>query len=449
MAVAVQTAQIWRNFLCVFAQDHPDFRLQELLSLASISKCQIKFDPTSYSVENPFLVVQLQSEECARKISSRAMLIKSMFELWGWGRDYSELETSISQEFPSQRMEPYTRNDYTFKVIGSGFSKKCTMERQKEIYKKLSFLPLNGKVDVKNPTHEFYILEDYGDHPNTAPEDPLRVFFGRLIARGQRHLIKHYAVKDRVFIGNTSMDAQLSLIMANQAQVKTGSLVFDPFAGTGSVLVACAHHGGHVMGADIDKILLHGRGYSSRAGARKFRARGESVRANLRQYGLEALYLDMLIADAAQCVWREGELFDAIVTDPPYGVREGARKIGSKRATPNSITPERAEGHIPAVRTYNLSDVYSDLVHFAARFLVMGGRLVYWVPGVKAEFSRELLPSHPCMELVCVSEQPLQTLVGRWLITMEKTAQWTPQADRVDLSSVELYENFRKKYFAK
>ncbi len=84
---------------------------------------------------------------------------------------------------------------------------------------KLSFLPLNGKVDVKNPTHEFYILEDYGDHPNTAPEDPLRVFFGRLIARGQRHLIKHYAVKDRVFIGNTSMDAQLSLIMANQAQV--------------------------------------------------------------------------------------------------------------------------------------------------------------------------------------------------------------------------------------
>ncbi len=44
-------------------------------------------------------------------------------------------------------------------------------------------------------------------------------------------------------------------------------------------------------------------------------ARGESVRANLKQYGLEALYLDMLIADAAQCVWRDGELFDAIVTD--------------------------------------------------------------------------------------------------------------------------------------
>lgn len=43
--------------------------------------------------------------------------------------------------------------------------------------------------------------------------------------------------------------------------------------------------------------------------------KGESVRANLRQYGLEAFYLDMVITDAARCVWREGELFDAIITD--------------------------------------------------------------------------------------------------------------------------------------
>ncbi len=28
----------------------------------------------------------------------------------------------------------------------------------------------------------------------------------------------------------------------------------------GSILVACAHHGGYVLGADIDKNLIHGRG---------------------------------------------------------------------------------------------------------------------------------------------------------------------------------------------
>lgn len=72
---------------------------------------------------------------------------------------------------------------------------------------------------MSNPQYEFHVLEDYGDDPNQAPPTPLRVFLGRLVGHGQRHLIQHYSIKTRHFIGNTSMDAQLSLIMANQAQV--------------------------------------------------------------------------------------------------------------------------------------------------------------------------------------------------------------------------------------
>lgn len=41
----------------------------------------------------------------------------------------------------------------------------------------------------------------------------------------------------------------------------------------------------------------------------------ENVSSNLRQYGLEDRYLDVLVADAARNVWRPGELFDAIITD--------------------------------------------------------------------------------------------------------------------------------------
>ena len=42
---------------------------------------------------------------------------------------------------------------------------------------------------------------------------------------------------------------------------------------------------------------------------------GESVEANLRQYGLEHRYVDMVVADAASSIWRQQEVFDAIVTD--------------------------------------------------------------------------------------------------------------------------------------
>lgn len=34
-------------------------------------------------------------------------------------------------------------------------------------------------------------------------------------------------------LGNTSMDAGLSFIMANMGKVQPGDIVFDPFVGTG------------------------------------------------------------------------------------------------------------------------------------------------------------------------------------------------------------------------
>lgn len=60
------------------------------------------------------------------------------------------------------------------------------------------------------------------------------------------------------------MDAQLSLLMANQAQVKSGDIILDPFVGTGSLLVAAAQFGGYVFGTDIDYLMLHGRTRPSR-----------------------------------------------------------------------------------------------------------------------------------------------------------------------------------------
>ena len=134
--------------------------------------------------------------------------------------------------------------------------------------------------------------------------------------------------------------------------------------------------------------------------------------ANLKQYGLERFYIDVLVSDAAKVVWRSGDLFDAIVTDrkliyytkaivthlfiAPYGIREGPRKLGSKSEEPKPVCLDqlssscvvyestcclyRLQGHIPSVCHYQLTDVYDDLLQFAAKFLVLNGRLVYWLP---------------------------------------------------------------------
>lgn len=55
-----------------------------------------------------------------------------------------------------------------------------------------------------------------------------------------RPLIHELSLKKRKFIGNTSMDPQLSLLMANLGKVSNGDLVLDPFVGSGTCLYILA-----------------------------------------------------------------------------------------------------------------------------------------------------------------------------------------------------------------
>ena len=87
----------------------------------------------------------------------------------------------------------------------------------------------------------------------------------------ENYLHCRLSLKKRLFIGNTSMDPQLSLLMANLTKVDRTHLVFDPFVGTGkalkdfkvasnifkfaktgSILLACTQLCAQVIASDID-----------------------------------------------------------------------------------------------------------------------------------------------------------------------------------------------------
>lgn len=61
---------------------------------------------------------------------------------------------------------------------------------------------------------------------------------------------------DRIYLGPVTLAHELSFLMANQALVKEGDYVLDPFAGTGSNLVACSYFGGICFGSELDKHLI-------------------------------------------------------------------------------------------------------------------------------------------------------------------------------------------------
>ena len=61
-------------------------------------------------------------------------------------------------------------------------------------------------------------------------------------------------------------------------------------------------------------------------------------------------------------------MFDAILGDPPYGVRAGGRK-----SAPKDVEIRNPDTHYVATAPYGLTECVDDLVDMAARLLRPGG----------------------------------------------------------------------------
>lgn len=124
------------------------------------------------------------------------------------------------------------------------------------------------------------------------------------------------------------------------------------------------------------------------------------------------------------------QVFHAIICDPPYGVRAGGRKSGGRKLLNGvvdqyNIPEELKQNHIPSTAPYTLAECLHDLLHVAAKMLVIGGRLVYFYPAAREEYCAEVIPSHPCFQLVANCEQILTRRWSRRLITMLKTSAYS------------------------
>lgn len=361
---------------------------------------------------------------------TRTVLARSLYELWTDSNNFEQFYYDL-RRCPNIDSPQYRTSSFRIQV--ESYNKKLSTETKVDRIESISFLPFEGKIDLKDPNNSFHLFEYYGTDPNNIPSEPFQILFARKIADSNRKSVSKQSLKKRKFIANTSMEPMLGLLMANIAQIKSGDLVLDPFVGSGSLLVSAAYAGAYVLGADIDYLLIHGLTKSSRAGIKK-RDDDESILANLKQYGLQDKYLDVVIGDSSQPIWRTSEPrleLDAIITDPPYGKRESRERIGSEKKY--KIPDNLIEGHIPSKVEYSLSDIFRDLLSFSAYQLKVGGRLVFWLPFDKQSANFDIRQEcHPCLRLVSTSEQILSTYCSRILICVQKTRQCYETALRSD-----------------
>ena len=190
---------------------------------------------------------------------------------------------------------------------------KRSASEQKILVESFNYLDFQGPIRMNDAEQMFAIFEDCDWNVPT----PKQIYFGRLIAGSQRDAINTYSLKKRNYISTTSMDSELALVTANITLAASGKLFYDPFVGTGSFPIACSHFGAITMGSDLDGRMVRGKN-------------GRNIVTNFQQYNLRDRYLDSFIADLTHCPLRQTRILDGIICDPPYGVREGLKVLGTR-----------------------------------------------------------------------------------------------------------------------
>jgi tRNA (guanine10-N2)-methyltransferase len=425
-------------------------RIAEFQSLAEMCGAErnVELEPLPGDVaESPYYFVDLPSEDVAREICARALLVRGIIDLWGYGDDLESLKAAL-KACPSERKAKYLAADARFKVEVEDFGMKGGSKHLVQRVEALE-LPFTGKVDLKSPRDLFWSMHSDVEASTGLPMTPKRMFFGRVVGKSDRTIVNKYDLKQRLYLGPTSMDAEMSLLMANMVRARPGGVVLDPFCGTGSLLIGAAHYGALTMGLDIDiRVIKHGKsanvpkGKDSKFGETAKDGSTVNVWTNFQQYNLTppvALIRGDLHALPTRTFGLEGTL-QGIIADPPYGVRAGGRKSGGRKplADDYKIPEELLGAHIPSTAPYPFGECLDDLMDLAARFLSIGGLICFFVPGESGDPDPEReLPTHPALRLRWHCLETFNTIWGRRLVTYEKVAPFDIDAARKSRAEAE------------
>lgn len=426
------------------SNSHIDFRHAELESLAELQRIQTDF--IVHDTSSPFFTVELPSDAEASLLVSRSILNRGVYELLASGSSYDALHKNLKNnpEYPFPRFRLPS-----FKFAVESFEATRTQEEQREVIDTFRHLAWTGPIKMHNPQNTFAILEEW--KPGPVPKTPpilVQIFFARYVAGTSRNLIRTYDLKKRGYLGTTSMEAELSFVSANQVLARPGSLIYDPFVGTGSFLLSSSAFGAVTLGSDIDGRQIKGKGQTS-------------ISSNFDQYNLHHLLLDCLVFDIKHSPWHKNFKVDGIIADPPYGVRAGAKTLGRApgtrffgRTSP-SLMPDggfvhERENYVPPKRPYELSELADDLLDYAASVLTDQGRLVFWLPTVNDDYSAVDLPQRSDLKLLANSTQSF----GKWsrrLLTYAKLPSDEVQGEprRLERTRQPGHVDFRYKYYSK
>ena len=149
-----------------------------------------------------------------------------------------------------------------------------------------------AKVELENPEETIFgIISE-------------RFASGRVIAEVDRSQYEERRPHKRPYFHPGAILPRISRACVNLTRVRAGERFLDPFCGTGGFLIEAGLMGAEVHGFDIDAEAVRG------------------CKKNLEQYGID---YSIAVKDATEL--EPKALFDAVATDPPYGISASTKGL--------------------------------------------------------------------------------------------------------------------------
>lgn len=375
-----------KDFVAQLSIRQKEFIIPELIQTAKVHNINMnlvdEYEPNSGGPKSSFIILKFLDDKDAKKFAENSLSVKIISSLIIFKKNIDEIKNDLKDFDFNNAGKKVCINVQTFK-------KKIKYEdKLNYINILISLFKTDVSVDIKNPDIEYTIFLDFND---TKDEYPKGIYIGEKIAHGNFNFFEKFTLKKRMFINTTSMDADLSFYCAIQGLSKPGKVIWDPFCGSGSILIAAAALGANVIGSDIDLLSMT---------EAHFKNTKTTVLDNFEQYNISDKIIGFMKYDILKDYIDFSRFnIDSIITDPPYGIRE---KIE---------TQNKGSILLPLLlRLYKIADIV----------LRVGGRLVYWLPCAYNLNTDTDLPKHPNFVLIHDSRQDLTLRYCRHLLTFEK-----------------------------
>ena len=281
-------------------------------------------------------------------IGAQCIGFKAVFQVVGEGEMLTDCVADVGR-LTDHEILTLVPDTWSIKIKHLGRTKRLSPSERRvqvEHFREVLGVLTQRRVDLEAPDTDLWLLKDCrrleeSDFSVNRQDAHYHWLLKRIKPStniSAHELALQSDVKKRAFIGTTTMPSDRALLMTNLAKVTKGDVVLDPFCGSAGLLLASSLLGAKAVGGDLDERMLSHKDHPLSCppslgrpmrGVEKVSYGDSFIELGLPEPTL-LIGTDIQDPDVVEryLAVNHGQRYDAIVTDPPYGIRESQSNMG-------------------------------------------------------------------------------------------------------------------------